>query len=468
MPAAVTSVFRSASSIVSAGSRFLLRERGAPLQITHTMEVPLDSPRSRTVFLVVVLAISAAVILDAGRFWLARHRMQSIEAAVLERSAALTPGNGDVWDRLGRVYQWDLTNADLPRAVTDFRKSVDADPLNAHNWMDYAGALEASGNDAGARRAFERAKSVYPKSADVAFNYGNFLLRQQDSADGYRELRRAAEGDPSLLPLVISRAWRTTGDASQFINQVLPQNADACVQALDFFRSIHQAEPALAVWQRLLMLGDHIALRGSFPLIDELIDEDRSSDARRVWREAMTLAGLPYSDPPNQSLVWNGNFRRDFANGGLDWRWWPVSGALIDFDSEPGPNGSRAVRLDFTGGFNLELPVPFQFVPVEPGRSYHFHGYMRTEQITTESGMHFQITDPNHPNVVNLTAENFIGSHAWTSVDADFTTGPQTHFVVIRVVRYPSRLFDGRLGGTAWIADVSLVPASGTPGAPGS
>ena len=192
--------------------------------------------------------------------------------------------------------------------------------------------------------------------------------------------------------------------------------------------------------------------------MDELIDEDRSSDARRVWPEAMTAAGLPYSNPPNRSLVWNGDFRIDFANGGLDWRWWPVSGVLIDFDSEPGPNGSRAVRLDFSGGANPELPVPFEFVPVEPGRSYHFHAYMRTEQITTESGIHFQVADPHHSEALNLITDNFIGSHPWTSVDADFTAAQQTHFVVIRVVRYPSRLFDNKLGGTAWIADVSLVP----------
>ena len=226
-----------------------MRERSSPLQITNGMEVSFDSRISRTVLLIAALAVSAALIFQAGRFWLASHLLQSTQAPELERSAALVPGNADVWDRLGRVYQWDLADADLPRALKDFHRAVDADPLNAHDWMDFAGALEASGDEAGAQQAFERAKSVYPKSADVAFNYGNFLLRQRDPAAGYQQLRRAAEGDPRLLPLVISRAWRSTGDVNQFLDQVLPQNAGAYLQALDFFRSIHQAEPALAVWQ---------------------------------------------------------------------------------------------------------------------------------------------------------------------------------------------------------------------------
>jgi len=40
------------------------------------------------------------------------------------------------------------------------------------------------------------------------------------------------------------------------------------------------------------------------------------------------------------------------------------------------------------------------------------------------------------------------------------TTGPETHFLLVRVARYPSRLFDNQLSGTVWIADVSLIPST--------
>jgi len=56
--------------------------------------------------------------------------------------------------------------------------------------------------------------------------------------------------------------------------------------------------------------------------------------------------------------------------------------------------------------------------------------------------------------------DNFTGTRPWTAVDADFTAGPQTQFVVIRLTRPPSQLFDNKLGGTVWIADISLVPAA--------
>jgi hypothetical protein len=187
-----------------------------------------------------------------------------------------------------------------------------------------------------------------------------------------------------------------------------------------------------------------------------LIQSDRSEDASRVWREALAAAGLPHDD---HSLIWNGDFARDFLNGGLDWRWgyFPL-GASISFDAPP-PSGGRSVRLDFSGGTNLDLREPREFVPVEPSRRYHFHAAVKTEGITTEKGILFSINDPNHGGDEFLT-ENFTGSHVWTSADVDFTTGAQTHFLSVQVRRFQSRVFENKLSGTVWIGDVSLTPSS--------
>jgi hypothetical protein len=123
------------------------------------------------------------------------------------------------------------------------------------------------------------------------------------------------------------------------------------------------------------------------------------------------------------------------------------------------------VRLDFGGGLNLEITEPMQYVPVEPAHTYHFHGLMRTEEITTESGMRFSLVDPNHNDAVNALTDNFTGSHKWTALDMDVTTSRETHFLQVRLLRTGSRLFENKLSGTVWIGDVSLVPveSEGTP-----
>ena len=55
--------------------------------------------------------------------------------------------------------------------------------------------------------------------------------------------------------------------------------------------------------------------------------------------------------------------------------------------------------------------------------------------------------------------ENLIGSNPWKPVTAEFTTAPDTHFLEVCLRRTASRLFENRLSGAVWVADVYLIPA---------
>jgi tetratricopeptide (TPR) repeat protein len=419
----------------------------------------LQGVPARQAILVFALAAGALLSYQAARLWLAYHRIHSTRLEIIERGAALEPGNADAWDLLGRYRQLDFANADPQQELADYQRAVQDDPLNATFWMNLAGAYEENGDLSAAQSAFERARAVYPLSAEVAWSYGNFLLRQGKDAEGYAEIHHAVQSDPKLLTLAVSRVWRSSRDVNMLLDQVLPPDVDAYFHALDFFASIRQTDAALVVWHRLLLLGKIIPLRKTFPFFDELIQDDRSADAKQAWVEALATAGLPHDEPQNHSLVWNGGFSRNFDNGGLGWRWNSPIGVAIDFDSAPPSYGVRTVRLDFGGGSNLEISEPMQYVPVEPSRTYHFHGYMRTAEISTESGMRFSVVDFNHNSTVNVLSDNLTGSHPWTAAEMDVTTGPDTHFLVVRLLREGSRLFENKLSGTVWIADVSLIPA---------
>lgn len=413
----------------------------------------------RSAILALAMCLFVFLGYQAGRLWLADRDLRSTDLLRIERSVALEPGNAEAWDALGRFRQLDFANPDPSKALSDYQRAVTANPLSAHYWMNLAGAYEANGDTARAQGAFQQARSIYPLSAEVAWNYGNFLLRQDESTQGYAEIQRAVRTDPKLLTLAISRTWRSSRDVNVLLDQVLPPDSDAYLLALDYFASMKLADPALVVWQRLVALGKPIVLARSFPFLDELIAEDRSADARKVWIDGLTLAGLNNGEPLRHSLIWNGDFAQDFIGGGLGWRWHAPAGVEFGFDTVPQNYGVRSAQIVFGGGHNLELAEPEQYVAVEPNQSYRFHAYMKTESITTEAGMQFSVVDPNHADAVNVNTENLTGSHAWTAADADVVTGTQTHFLLVRLLREPSRLFDNKVSGTVWIADVSLVPS---------
>ncbi|MGB8541374.1 MAG: hypothetical protein WCD49_07020 [Candidatus Acidiferrales bacterium] len=430
------------------------------------MEITLEGKGSRSTLLIAALVVASFFSYQAVCFWIADHRINSDNLNAIQRGAALEPGNAAAWDTLGRFQQLDFVAGDPHEAIKAFQKAIQDDPLSSYYWMNLAGAYESVGDISHARDAFSHARQVYPLSAQVAWNYGNFLLRQQQPAEGYAEIQLAVRSDPTLLPLAISRTWRSNHDVDVLLSQVLPSDENAYFQALDFFASAQQADAGLKVWQRLVSSGKPLALPRSFPFLDELIREDRAADAVRVWRQALGAAGVSNQEPQNGSVIWNGNFVGDFTNGGLGWRWNAVIGASIDFDAAMAEGKGRSVRLDFGGGNNTEISQPFEYVPVEPGHTYRFQGYMRTESISTESGMRFSIYDPHHHNAVDLQTENLTGTHLWNAAELQVVTGPETHFLVVSLRRDPSRLFDNKLSGTVWIADLSLVPdRSNEPGA---
>ena len=320
------------------------------------MRPTLQGVRARPAILAFALAAGALLSYQAARLWLADHRIRSTRLEIIERGVALEPGNAEAWDLLGRHRQLDFANADPQQELADYQRAVQDDPLSATFWMNLAGAYEANGDLSSAQNAFERARAVYPLSAEVAWNYGNFLLRQEKDAEGYAEIHHAVQSDPKLLTLAISRVWRSSHDVNVLLDQVLPPDVDAYIQALDFFASIRQSDAALAVWRRLISLQKPVALPRTFPFFDELILDDRSADAKQVWIEALAAAGLPHEEPLNHSLVWNGGFSARFRQ----WRagmavelshgtWRSISTPLLP------SAGVRAVRLDFGGGSNLEI-----------------------------------------------------------------------------------------------------------------
>jgi tetratricopeptide (TPR) repeat protein len=448
-----------------ASANFALAPWPIPVADYGPVRIPLGSTGKRWLALSLALLTAAAMSYQAGRLFLA-DRWNSAARPEKDwlRAAALEPGNGEYWHHLGLYRQWDFEAADPALAVRYLQRAVAVNPRSDRYWMDLASAYESQGNIAEARSAFQKAREVYPVSAEVAWNYGNFLVRQDQTAEGFQEIRQAIHADPLLLPLAISRCWRATPDVERLLNEVLPADASAYFQALDFFASTHQPEPGLVVWNRLLTLGKPLPLPRSFPFLTDLIAQDRAEDATRVWKQALAVAGLPHDDPEGGSLVWNGGFESDIANGGFDWRETASLSTSMSYDSAVFHSGQRSLRIDFGGGANPNFVDVFQYVAVSPQTTYHFRAYMRTDSISTESGMRFHIFDPNHAGAVELLTPDMTRTQPWLATGADIATGPQTHILEIQVRRLPSRLFNNKLSGSVWVDDVSLIPAAPEPG----
>ena len=422
------------------------------------MKVALDSPLKRSALIAASALVAAVFIYSAVKLELASARMESDDATKMKSAIALEPGYAEYWDRMGRFLQFELDDQDLPGALRDFQMAVKLSPRTARYWVDLAVVQENLGDLQQARDDFDRALAAYPTSAEIRWEYANFLLRQGELPLALTEMRKSIAGDSSLLQLAVTRAWLATGDADRLVEEVLPADPNAYLTALDFFAQEKNVDAGLRIWSHLSTLGKQFPIEKLFPFFEEMIRENRAADSQRVWNDALEVCGVPHEKTRGQ-LLFNGGFENDILNGGLDWRLNPRAGMSVEYDTLVRHGGLRSLRMDFNGGVNLDLSEPLQFVPVEPDHLYKFHAFLRTDSISTESGLYFEIFDPTRRDITADT-DHFTGTHLWTGVEAQIHTGPQTQFLEVVLRRAPSRLFENKLSGTVWVDDVSVELAS--------
>lgn len=421
------------------------------------MRIDLSDFRARSFFLAAIILMAGGVSYLSGKAWLATRWNESADPAKWFAAAPLEPGNAQYREHLALYAEWNLEQRNLQRAIQDLQKATELDPRDDRLWLELAAADEELSDSPGAKQAYEMAQRDSPISPKVAWSYGSFLLRRDNFSQGFAELRQALVNDSSLEASAIFECWAVDPDASAIANQLLPPKKDYYIRAIDYFISRRQTDAALVMWSRLLMLHQFIAMADAAGLVDDLVGANRVSEAQRVWKEALQQSGWPHDATNGDSLIFNGGFERDFVNGGFDWRELRIRGASYDFDSSVAHFGRRSLRITFDGTANVNFQDIYQYVPVTPHSRYRFLAYLRTAGISTDTGIRFDIFDPRHPEAVQLLTPSLVGTNAWTPVQLDFESGPDTQLLEILLRRTPSTKFDDKVRGIAWVDDVSLV-----------
>src|SRR6266481_632392 len=237
----------------------------------------------------------------------------------LERATELEPRDARNWYLLGRYWQFNLEDSDPSKAVHAYQTAVSLDPRSTVSWLGLGSAYESAGDLAHAREAFLQAKKTYPLSAEVAWQYGNFLLRLGELEPAFAEMRRAVESDPKRGAESFSRAFRAEPDVDRILNRALPPIRDVYVDIIWDQIAEGHTDIALQVWDRLVSIHPRLPLRDVFPLIGALRNSKRIPDARRVWDQAVIVAGMANLQGPPGSVLWDGGFESGISGGGYTW-----------------------------------------------------------------------------------------------------------------------------------------------------
>ncbi|HMH45450.1 MAG TPA: carbohydrate binding domain-containing protein, partial [Pyrinomonadaceae bacterium] len=306
----------------------------------------------------------------------------------------------------------------------------------------------------GAVAAFHESVALAPAYAKPHWLLGNLLLRMDQVDEAFKELRFAADRDPSLLPNVIDLAWGISrNDAAQTVAAIQPRT-DGARMSLAIFLAAHKQGSA-AINQFRTVTSPPLA--GADRLIYELIGSKFIGEAFEVWTRTHCAACKP------GSLV-NPGFEDEIevARNGFGWQISPdVPSVTLSVDASEHQSGARSLRLDFHGGSNSATALASQMVVVNPGTKYRLSFQAMTKSFVSSAAPLVKVIDASDESASVLAQSSGLSDvNSWRPFTIEFTAGANTRALEVLVSRQACANNPCAAFGTLWIDSFSLDAAN--------
>jgi hypothetical protein len=229
-------------------------------------------------------------------------------------------------------------------------------------------------------------------------------------------------------------------------------NGPAPAAFLELLVSKNEGAAAAEAWNDIVRNRQPLEPRDLLNYVQFLIADHDFSSLIQVWLEGTRLAGLGDYQSSPANLVVNGNFRLAILNAGLDWRYQQSPDVSLALDPAQSYSGLGSLRLRFDSR-GLEDGGIRQYIPVIPNARYMFSSFIKSEQLQGAGGPHFVIED-FISGADYFSSDILATDGSWKQCSGEFTTGPDTRLVTLRIKRVPA---GDAIRGTLWIDGMRLV-----------
>ena len=424
------------------------------------MELGVRNRSAKWLLVVLEVVIFLAAAVSIARTYIASELADNPSVKNLELAVKLDPNDAEYHLKLGRLYEYSMTEVQTPRALEHLRRATELNPYNPEGWLELGAALEFQGKVPEAEACLRRANSVAPNIPAYQWPLANFFLLQGNNDEAFRHFRVVLAGTPQYDQIVFRTAWKATDNAEKILNDLIPPSVPTEFSYLDYLLSQQRFVEAQAVWKRIVSSSEKFTPQQSAKYIDALINNRRPKEAYEVWldlgRKDLVRMAVQGS---GENLVTNGDFEDEIMNMGFTWRIDAPEGVYAGLDTTTYHSPSHALLVQFSGKQNLDCAPVAQYVKVAPGHLYRLQAFMRTEGITTDSGPRLEVIDRYQSTALDQMTEDLTGnSEGWKPLLLDFKTGAQTELILVELRRLPSRKLDNLIAGRVWLDDVRLTP----------
>jgi len=413
------------------------------------------SLRSRSRALLLLLAVCSASLFLAAETLLVGITSSFDKPPVGRWLLAFNSDDPELHYWLGRSYE----GTKPAEGVQCLRRATELSPYSRHYWSRLAKACESLGDSQCADQAWERLLLICPMVPLYHWHVAQRGLRTKRLDEAMAEFRRLLELDPSYAPSTWA-SLRAVESPDAIFQKTLADRSDSMLKVgyIEFLSAGDEDAAAYQIWKRVVENPSRFPFSSAQPYLNRLIDRGRIEEAVGVWGdlERLGVVRRPQGDESG-NLVFNGDFEQFPLNAGFDWRWSDqLTYLAIDFSAPAAYRGARCLRVDFTVSRNQEYEPVYQIVPVLSNHTYRLEAYVRSEDITSDTGPALRVSDTQQPSFRDVFSDTTVGTTPWHPIRVYFSAGPETHAVRLSVWRPLGRVFPTEITGSFWMDAVSL------------
>jgi hypothetical protein len=384
---------------------------------------------------------------------------KSGDVSAVQKALAMDPGNPILHDRLTQLYGDSPEQSNLSTALQEARRATALNPNKSDYWLTLASTCESLSDNACADQAVERALDLSPMAPQVWWVAGNHYLRTDRPDSALPCFHRLLELSPGYAAPTFALTLRAYDDPKMILAKVIGNEEDPQLGLAfaDFMSANNDFDAAHQAWTRIASKGAPFPFAAVQPYLERLLGQAQYQEARTIWSqlEGRGVISKPADSEPG-NLLFNGGFEQPPLGAGFDWRSQPSSYVSVDFADASPYAGAHCLRVDFPVGQNDEFEPVYQIVPVVHDQAYTLTAYVRSRDITSDSGPRLRVTDPDCPSCLDASTDTTVGSTPWHKVTLRFSAGPKTQAVRVSVWRPRSRVFPMEISGTFWLDAVSV------------
>lgn len=321
-----------------------------------------------------------------------------------------------------------------------YRKALELNPLNYSYWYYMAEFLSTEGKRDEALFALKQATELAPGVVALRWKAGMLASRLGDEKSLLDNLWPVIAFDPGRRKKAFIVLWQSLRNGDK-IAEIIPDIS--LPEYLNFLietRRIPEAEKVVGKFAYIDEIPKHIFLR----YVSMLVNNNMIESAKKAW----------ISKFGKWEGVWNGDFEKGLLNAGFDWTFNEVKGSKITMENDAARKGN-SIMIEFDGSNNVDFYHFRQNIPVKANTRYELTAYMKSQDLTTGSGLFWEVFCPLSKEL-KANSEQVLGTTVWHPVTVRFETPIDCDFVRIVLRRVKSNSIYAKISGTVWIDDVRL------------